>query len=56
MTQPLYAGGTAGLGVETARSLAAAGADVTITARSAAAGKHVAADIAASGVKARVTA
>ena len=31
--------------------MAAAGADVTITARSAEAGKHVAADIAASGVK-----
>jgi short chain dehydrogenase len=44
-------GGTAGLGVETARCLAAAGADVTITARSAAAGEKVAATITASGVK-----
>ena len=47
-------GGTAGLGVETARCLAAAGADVTITARSAAAGEKVAADITASGVKVRL--
>jgi NAD(P)-dependent dehydrogenase (short-subunit alcohol dehydrogenase family) len=46
------AGGNSGLGKETARCLAAAGADVTLTARSAQAGDDVAAELKATGVKA----
>lgn len=45
------AGGNSGLGKETARCLAAAGADVTLTARSAQAGDDVAAELQATGVK-----
>jgi NAD(P)-dependent dehydrogenase (short-subunit alcohol dehydrogenase family) len=44
----IVTGGTSGLGTETARTLAAAGADVVITARDASAGASVAARISAS--------
>ena len=49
------AGGNSGLGKETARCLAAAGADVTLTARSAQAGNDVAAELQATGVKVSTT-
>lgn len=45
------AGGNSGIGAETVRALAAAGANVVLTARSPKAGEKVAADIKASGVK-----
>lgn len=48
-------GGNSGLGKETARCLAAAGADVTLTARSAQAGDDVAAELQATGVKGRIS-
>lgn len=44
----LVTGGASGIGVETARSLAAAGADVTIAVRDVAAGERVAGEIGAS--------
>jgi NAD(P)-dependent dehydrogenase (short-subunit alcohol dehydrogenase family) len=47
----IVTGGTAGLGTETARPLAAAGADVLITARDARAGASVAARISASSTQ-----
>src|SRR5882757_7109894 len=44
----IVTGGASGIGVETARALAGAGAEVTIAARNPEAGTHVAADITAS--------
>src|ERR1700722_18060069 len=41
----IVTGASSGLGVETARALAAAGAEVTLAVRSAAAGQRVSADI-----------
>jgi len=41
----IVTGGASGIGVETARALAGAGAEVTIAARNLAAGEQVAADI-----------
>jgi len=46
-----FAGGTSGLGLETVRLLAAAGARVILTSRSAAAGQTVADNLAAAGLK-----
>ncbi len=51
----IVTGATSGIGVETARALALAGADVTIAARDAAKGKEVAAAINAEAGKDRVT-
>lgn len=50
-TLSLLSGGNAGLGRETVRVLAAAGADVVFTSRSAEAGQRVAQELATSGVK-----
>lgn len=46
-----FAGGTSGLGLETVRLLAAAGARVILTSRSAAAGQTVADNLTAVGLK-----
>ena len=46
---------SAGIGVETARALASAGADVVITSRDVAVGERVAAGIQAAGAKGKVT-
>ena len=43
----IVTGGSSGIGIETARALAAAGAEVTLAVRSAEAGKNVAEDITA---------
>lgn len=55
MQQPLCTvhatGGTSGLGLETVRVLAAAGARVVLTARSAPAGQKIADDLNAAGTK-----
>src|ERR1700726_2061222 len=44
----IVTGGSSGIGVETARALAGAGADVTLAVRNTDAGEHTAADITAS--------
>jgi NAD(P)-dependent dehydrogenase (short-subunit alcohol dehydrogenase family) len=48
-------GGSSGIGIETARALASAGADVTLAVRDTTAGKRVAADIASGDHAARVS-
>src|ERR1044072_7551544 len=50
----IVTGASSGIGVETARALAKAGADVTLAVRDTAAGEKVAADIVASTGNARV--